>query len=104
MQAENATKKKKITGAGRRGRGGYVWGGVRERERERVRNILPSQKRLVIRARISPLLEEKQADSFYCLCFQFLPSSLSSFLQCHKQKRAGAAEVGESQKYNYFII
>lgn len=34
MQAENATKKKKITGAGRRGRGGYVWGGQGERTGE----------------------------------------------------------------------
>lgn len=47
--------------------------GVRRTERERVRKTLPSLKSLVIRACISPLLEEnqpsKRTDCHYCVCF-----------------------------------
>lgn len=51
--------------------------GGQKREKERVRKILPSLKCLVIGAGMSSLLVEnqpfKQPDSFYCLCFQFIP-------------------------------
>lgn len=76
---------------------------VRTGERESVRKILPSPKCLVIRACISPLLEENQPSKppnrSYCLCFQFIPPLTRLFpnvtnTKVRKLVNAGGTEEG----------